>query len=40
VPVEFQVDAKWKRSQVKLKKLEEVIGLLTFPKVYHDADQA
>lgn len=40
VPVEFQVDAKWKRSQVKLKKLEEIIGLLTFPKLYHDADQA
>jgi len=39
VPVEFQVDAKWKRSQVKLKALEETIGLLTFPKVYHDADQ-
>jgi endonuclease G len=40
VPVEFQVDAKWKRSQLKLKALEKVIGLLTFPKVYHDSDQA
>jgi endonuclease G len=39
VPLEFQVDAKWKRSQLKLKALENVIGLLTFPKVYHDADQ-
>ena len=39
VPVEFQVDAKWKRSQVKLKALEKIIGLLTFPQVYHDADQ-
>jgi endonuclease G len=39
VPVEFQVDAKWKRSQVKLKELEKIIGLLTFPQVYHDGDQ-
>lgn len=39
VPVEFQVDAKWKSSQVKLKALEKIIGLLTFPQVYHDADQ-
>lgn len=40
VPLEFAMDAKWKRSQVKLKDLEGMIGLITFPKVYHTADQA
>jgi endonuclease G, mitochondrial len=40
VPLEFQVDAKWKLSQVKLKALEGIIGLVTFPALYHQADQA
>jgi len=39
VPLEFQVDANWKHSQVKLKTLESIIGLVKFPHVYHVADQ-
>lgn len=39
LPLEFQVDAEWKRKQVKLKELETVVGLLKFQKKYHDADQ-
>jgi endonuclease G len=40
VPQEFQVDARWKHSHVKLKALESIIALLTFPRAYHIADQA
>lgn len=40
LPLEFQVDAEWKHKQVPLKKLESIIKLVKFPKVYHDADQA
>jgi endonuclease G len=40
LPLEFQVDAEWKHRQYALKKLEKIIGLVKFPKVYHDADQA
>jgi hypothetical protein len=34
------VTAEWKQNQVKLKELEKIIGIVKFPKVYHDADQA
>lgn len=40
LPLEFQVNAEWKHEQVKLKDLEKIIGIVTFPKVYHDADKA
>jgi endonuclease G len=40
LPLEFQVDAEWKHRQVALKKLESMIALVKFPKLYHDADQA
>lgn len=40
LPLEFQVDAEWKHRQVALKKLESMIALIKFPKLYHDADQA
>jgi endonuclease G len=40
LPLEFQVDAEWKHKQVSLKKLEPMITLVKFPKLYHDADQA
>jgi endonuclease G len=40
LPLEFQVDAEWKHRQVSVKKLESMIALLKFPKLYHDADQA
>ncbi len=40
LPLEFQVDAEWKHRQVSLKKLESMITLVKFPKLYHDADQA
>ncbi len=39
VPLEFQVDAEWKHKQVTLKELEGIVGLVKFPKKYHDADQ-
>lgn len=39
LPLEFQVDAEWKHEQVSLKALEQVVGLLTFPKLYHTADK-
>ena len=40
LPLEFQVDAEWKHRQVALKKLESMIALVKFSKLYHDADQA
>ncbi|HUR46416.1 MAG TPA: DNA/RNA non-specific endonuclease [Candidatus Saccharimonadales bacterium] len=40
LPLEFQVTAEWKHEQVKLKDLEKTIGILRFPKVYHDHDMA
>ncbi|WP_414660275.1 DNA/RNA non-specific endonuclease [Horticoccus sp. 23ND18S-11] len=40
VPLEFQVDARWRQQQVKLKALESMVGLVKFPKAYHTADQA
>jgi endonuclease G len=40
LPLEFQVTAEWKHKQVKLKDLEKTIGVLKFPKIYHNADQA
>lgn len=39
VPLEFQVTAPWKHYQLKLKALEAIIGLVTFPRLYHTADQ-
>ncbi len=39
LPLEFQVNAKWKYKQRSLKDLEAVVKLVKFPKVYHDADQ-
>jgi len=40
LPLEFQVTAAWKPKQKKLTALEAIIGLVKFPKVYHDADHA
>jgi endonuclease G len=40
VPLEFQVNAKWKKKMVKLADLEKEVKLVKFPKVYHNADQA
>lgn len=40
LPLEFQITAEWKHKQVRLADLEKRIGILTFPKLYHDADQA
>jgi endonuclease G len=40
LPLEFQLTAEWKSKQVALKALEEMVGLVKFPPVYHEADQA
>ncbi|HUG12205.1 MAG TPA: DNA/RNA non-specific endonuclease [Opitutaceae bacterium] len=39
LPLEFQVNAEWKEKMVSLKKLEQTVKLLTFQKLYHNADQ-
>lgn len=40
LPLEFQVNAQWKHSQVSVAELEKIVGLVKFPKAYHTADQA
>lgn len=37
--LEFRVTAEWKAKQKSLKELEEIVGLVRFPEVYHAADQ-
>jgi endonuclease G, mitochondrial len=39
LPVEFDVTPEWKSRMVSLKTLESGLKILTFPKVYHTADQ-
>ena len=39
LPLEFQVDAEWKSTQVTLTELEKELDIVKFPAVYHKADQ-
>ena len=38
-PLEFAVSQAWEQKMVALDELEELIGLVRFPKVLHDSDQ-
>nr|WP_314642353.1 DNA/RNA non-specific endonuclease [uncultured Pseudomonas sp.] len=40
LPTEFVVTPEWKARQKSLVEIEELIGMLSFPQIYHDADQA
>lgn len=39
LPKEFILTPEWKARQKSLREVEDLIGLLSFPQVYHDADQ-
>ncbi|MGY4816872.1 DNA/RNA non-specific endonuclease [Pseudomonas chlororaphis subsp. piscium] len=38
IPMEFYINADWKVRQKPLKELEEIVGFLKFPLIYHDGD--
>ena len=38
-PLEFAVTPAWEQKMVALSELEEMIGIVRFPKVVHDSDQ-
>ena len=37
---EFRVDEEWQHALVSIRELEDMLGLVTFPKAVRDADQA
>jgi endonuclease G len=39
LPMEFVVTPEWKARQKSLAEIEELVGLLSFAQIYHDADQ-
>ena len=40
VPLEFQVDAVWRKRMVSIPALEVLVRHFRFPQIIHDTDQA